>query len=203
MNLTVLLFDDFETLDVFGPVEIFGRLKGRYQVKFCSLEGGLIANNHGVSIPTHSIDAVMNEIEIFLIPGGYGTRQEVFNERLIEKIQEVASRCRYVLTVCTGTSLLAKTGLLDGLKATSNKKAFDWVVSMGEKVNWQRKARWVVDGKYYTSSGVTAGMDMALSFVAEKDGIEVAEQVARDIEYSWVRDSSDDPFAELYMKEPK
>lgn len=197
-NVTVLLFDDFETLDVFGPVEIFGRQKDRYQVKFCSLEGGLISNGHGVSIPTQSLDALLNEIEIFLIPGGYGTRQEVFNEKLIEKIREVASRCQFVLTVCTGTSLLAKTGVLDGLKATSNKKAFDWVVSTGDKVNWQRKARWVADGKYYTSSGVTAGMDMSLAFVAEKDGLEIAEQVARDIEYSWVRDSSDDPFADLY-----
>ncbi len=195
MNLTVLLFDDFETLDVFGPVEIFGRLKGAYTIRFCSLEGGLIGNNHGVSIPTEPIDQLSEEVEIFLIPGGYGTRKEVFNEALIDAIRKIASRCRYVLTVCTGTSLLARTGLLDGKQATSNKKAFDWVVTQGKKVSWSRKARWVVDGKFHTSSGVTAGMDMSLAFVADRQGMDTAEQVAKDIEYIWIRDKDDDPFA--------
>ena len=194
MNLTVLLFDDFETMDVFGPVEIFGRLTELFSVKFCSLDGGLISNRHGVSIPTEKLENLQDQIELFLIPGGYGTRKEVDNPELIKKITEVTQTCQYVLTVCTGTSLLAKTGLLDGRKATSNKKAFAWVVSTGPQVIWNERARWVVDGKFYTSSGVTAGMDMSLGFLEEHYGIELAERVAKDIEYVWIRDKDNDSF---------
>lgn len=194
MNLTVLLFDDFETLDVFGPVEIFGRLTEQFSIIFCSLDGGLIRNRHGVSIPTEKLEDVQKGIEIFLIPGGYGTRKEVDNIPLIQKIAEVSNACKFVFTVCTGTSLLAKTSLLDGRKATSNKKAFSWVVSTGPKVLWNERARWVIDGKYYTSSGVTAGMDMSLGFLEEHYGLELAQRVANDIEYVWIRDKDNDSF---------
>lgn len=72
------------------------------------------------------------------------------------------------LTVCTGSALLAKTGLLNMKKATSNKKAFAWVKSVNNNVKWVEEARWVVDGKFYTSSGVSAGMDMVLGFIRDQ-----------------------------------
>lgn len=194
MHITALLFDDFETLDVFGPVEIFGRLTDLYATRFCSLDGGLIKNRHGVSIPTEKLENVLDKTDIFLIPGGYGTRQEVNNTRLIELIKTIAGTCQYVLTVCTGSSLLARTGLLDGRAATSNKIAFQWVISNGNNVLWNERARWTVDGKYYTSSGVTAGMDMTLGFIEEKQGIATALRVAREIEYCWIRDKDNDSF---------
>lgn len=194
MHVTVLLFDDFETLDAFGPVEIFGRLTDLYTIRFCSLDGGLIKNRHGVSIPTEKLATVLDTIDIFLIPGGYGTRQEVNNTRLIELIKKIAGSCQYVLTVCTGSSLLARTGLLDGRVATSNKIAFQWVRSNGQEVLWNERARWTVDGKYYTSSGVTAGMDMTLGFIEERQGIDTAVRVAREIEYCWIRDKDNDSF---------
>lgn len=193
-NVTVLLFDDFETLDAFGPVEIFGRLTDIYSIKFCSLNGGLIGNRHGVSIPTETIESLISSTDILLIPGGYGTRKEVHNQELIEITKTISEACKYVLTVCTGTSLLARTGLLDGRKATSNKIAFEWVKTNGKDVLWNEKARWVVDGKIYTSSGVTAGMDMTLGFLAELHGIETAKRVATEIEYCWIQDKDDDPF---------
>ena len=99
-----------------------------------------------------------------------------------------------MLTVCTGTSLLARTGLLDGKKATSNKKAFEWVKTNGKDVLWNERARWTVDGKYYTSSGVTAGMDMTLGFLEERHGIELALRIATDIEYLWIQDKDNDLF---------
>lgn len=98
------------------------------------------------------------------------------------------------MTVCTGTSLLARTGLLDGKNATTNKIAFDWVMTNGKDVLWNKKARWVADGKYYTSSGVTAGMDMTLGFLAERHGIDLALRVATEIEYVWIQDKNNDPF---------
>jgi putative intracellular protease/amidase len=196
MKVAVLLFDNFETLDVFGPVEIFGRLTDSYQVSFYSLQGGIIQNAHGISIITKDFKEIENGVDIFLIPGGYGTRVEVNNILLIDKIRQISDLSKYVLTVCTGTALLAKTGLLDYRKATSNKRAFDWVVAQGTNVNWVRRARWVVDDKYYTSSGVSAGMDMTLGFLQDMHGVKFAREVAHTIEYTWQEDKHEDGFCD-------
>jgi putative intracellular protease/amidase len=195
MKVGVLLFEDFETLDVFGPVEIFGRLVGSYSVRFYSLGGGQVKNNHGVSILTEKFETGNVNFDIFLIPGGYGTRKEVGNKLLIDSIRQIASVSSYVLTVCTGSGLLAKTGLLDGREATSNKIAFAWAMTNGTDVRWNKKARWTVDGKYYTSSGVSAGMDMTLGFLAHQHGIEFARKVAFEIEYNWIEDKDNDSFS--------
>ncbi len=196
MNIAILLFEDFETLDVFGPVEIFGRIKDHYLINFYSQSGGLVNNNHGVAIQTEKLENIKSGVGIFLIPGGYGTRREVNNRQLIDKIKEISQVSNFVLTVCTGTSLLAKTGLLDGKRATSNKRAFDWVITQGEKVNWIRKARWTKDEKFYTSAGVSAGMDMSLGFLSDIHGVEFARKIAFEIEYNWIEDMEEDLFHE-------
>ena len=74
-------------------------------------------------------------------------------------------------SVCTGAGLLARAGILDGRRATSNKRSLDWVISQGPKVEWVPQARWVEDGKFATSSGVSAGIDMALAIIASICGI--------------------------------
>jgi putative intracellular protease/amidase len=194
MYIAILLFDDFETLDVFGPVEVFGRLTDKYSITFYSLNGGEIKNRHGVSLTTESVADINKNLEIFIIPGGLGTRKEVENKLLIEKITEISNSSKFVLTVCTGSALLARTGLLDNKKATSNKRAFSWVITNGEKVIWDNKARWTIDGKYYTSSGVSAGIDMSLGFLSDLYGIEFARRVAFEIEYNWMEDKDNDTF---------
>jgi len=194
MNVAVLLFDNFETLDVYGPVEVFGRLVVLYAIKFYSLIGGQIKNHHGVSVQTEKLEDIHDDTEIFLIPGGIGTRKEVENKLLLDKIIEVSNHSKYVLTVCTGSALLAKTGLLDGKRATSNKRAFSWVITNGSNVLWDKKARWTTDGKYYTSSGVSAGIDMALGFLNDRYGIDFARRVALEIEYNWTEDKDEDKF---------
>ena len=196
MNVAVLLFEDFETLDVFGPVEILGRLKQNYQkqISFYSLSGGLVNNSHGVSIQTKNIENLKNGTDIVLIPGGHGTRSEVDNSLFINKIREISNLSKFVLSVCTGSALLAKAGLLDGKRATSNKKAFDWVITQGENVRWVKKARWVKDEKFYTSAGVSAGMDMTLGFLNDLHGIEFARKVAFEMEYNWTEDMEEDNF---------
>ena len=194
MNVAVLLFEDFETLDVFGPVELFGRLKDKYQISFYSILGGLVKNSHGVSILTENIEDIKNGVDIFLIPGGHGTRKEVNNIELIDKIRTISQMSKFVLTVCTGSALLAKTGLLNGKKATSNKRAFDWVITQGENVTWIRKARWTKDDKFYTSAGVSAGMDMTLGFLSDIHGLEFARKTAFEIEYDWVENMEEDHF---------
>ncbi|MGE9311102.1 DJ-1/PfpI family protein [Niabella sp. CJ426] len=194
MNIAVLLFNDFETLDVFGPVEVFGRLTDLYTIKFYSLPGGQISNRHGVSLSTATLESITTPVEIFLVPGGFGTRTEVHNLLMIEKIKEVSDQSKYVLTVCTGSALLAQTGLLNHKKATSNKRAFAWVTGNGPEVQWDKAARWVVDGKFYTSSGVSAGIDMSLGFLSDQHGIEFARKVATEIEYNWMEDKDNDTF---------
>ncbi|MEP2279987.1 DJ-1/PfpI family protein [Maribacter sp.] len=193
-EIAFLLFDNYETLDVFGPAEIFGRLTDLYTLKFYSMDGGIVTNRHQVPIMTEKLADINKEPFAFLIPGGLGTRVEVENDELITSIKNISLSSTYVMTVCTGSALLAKSGLLDKRQANSNKRAFAWVVTNGPDVEWDKQARWKVDENYYTSSGVSAGMDMALGFLADRHGLEFARNVAWEIEYNWVEDKDNDTF---------
>ena len=108
----------------------------------------------------------LRRFDLILVPGGIGTRREVDNPRLLEWLNQRAAAAILVTSVCTGAALLARAGLLDGKRATTNKRAFAWVASQGPEVNWIKQARWVEDGKFATSSGVSAGIDMALALIA-------------------------------------
>ena len=192
MNINVILFSDFETLDVFGPVEVFGKVEN-YTIEYYSQQGGTISNKDGLKMETQKIDNIKIN-DVLFIPGGSGTRNEVDNIEFLSSIKVLAEKSKYVLTVCTGSALLARAGLLDGKKATSNKRAFDWVKSNSDKVNWIQQARWIIDGKYYTSSGVSAGIDMALGFISDLQGKDIAEAIAFRIEYNWQSDKEHDDF---------
>jgi len=194
MDVNILLFPDFETLDAFGPVEVLGKIE-RYHLHYVSIAGGMIVSRQGIQILTENIDDV-DTTGILLIPGGQGTRSLVDDDGYINKLTDIVLQSEYCLTVCTGSALLAKTGVLDYRKATSNKRAFEWVKSINTNVLWIDRARWVVDQKYYTSSGVSAGIDMALGFVADRFGHANAKKIANGIEYIWNADPDDDKFAE-------
>lgn len=193
MNVNILLFPDFETLDAFGPVEVLGRIE-QYRLRYVSITGGVIVSRQGIQVLTENINNI-DASGILLIPGGQGTRPLVEADGYITKLESVVSQSEYCLTVCTGSALLAKTGVLNNRKATSNKRAFEWVKSVNTNVLWIGRARWVVDQKYYTSSGVSAGIDMALGFVADRFGHEKAKEIAESIEYIWNPDPNNDLFA--------
>lgn len=193
MRIHILLFDDFETLDIFGPIEILARVE-EYELVYESLEGGIVRSAQGTQIVTSRLGKAEPD-SVLVIPGGRGTRTLVKDDTFLNRLSEFVQNAGYVLSICTGSALLAKAGALDGLKATSNKKALEWVMSVSDQVEWIRHARWVRDGKFYTSSGVSAGMDMALGFVGDLYGMQKAEQIAGDIEYIWNRDQNADPFA--------
>lgn len=193
MRIHILLFDDFETLDIFGPIEILARVE-EYELVYESLEGGIVRSAQGTQIVTSRLGKAEPD-SVLVIPGGRGTRTLVKDDTFLNRLSEFVQNAGYVLSICTGSALLAKAGALDGLKATSNKKALEWVISVSDQVDWIRHARWVRDGKFYTSSGVSAGMDMALGFVGDLYGMQKAEQIAGDIEYIWNRDQNADPFA--------
>lgn len=192
MDVNVLLFSDFETLDAFGPVEVLGRIE-KCRLRFVSTNGGIVKSSQGVAILTETLENV-DFSGILLVPGGQGTRQLINDSSFIEKLSDIALKSQYCLTVCTGSALLAKTNLLNGRKVTSNKRAFEWVKSVNTDVKWISHARWVVDGKFYTSSGVSAGIDMALGFISDRFGIKKATELAQSIEYIWNSNKEDDLF---------
>lgn len=194
MNVSVILFEDFQDLDVFGSVAVFGCLKDYYQICFRSMRGGLVKGSSGAGIITSPVNEVPGD-GIVLIPGGFGTRAEVHDVPFIDELRRICTEARFVLTVCTGSALLAHTGLLDGRRATSNKRSFVWVREQSSAVEWVPKARWVVDGKYYSSSGVTAGIDMTLGFVSDMHGEKAASGIASGIEHIRHENRDDDPFA--------
>lgn len=187
-HITALVFDEFETLDLFGPVEMLGSLKANDSFQFCSMNGGFINSVHGVPLATIAVADLPNPTDILLIVGGFGTRQLIEDSQFLDTLANLANDAKWVLSVCTGSALLAKAGLLDNRQATSNKIAWEWATSQSDKVNWIKKARWVVDGKYYTSAGVSAGMDMALGFISDRQGNDAAVQVAKQAEYRWASD---------------
>lgn len=197
-QVNIILFENFETLDVFGPVEVFGALPNMFKLNFISLEGGIISSSQQVKIETNISPKAFEEDSILFVPGGMGTREEVKNDKLIKLIKELSVQAKFILSVCTGAALLAGTGLLKGRKATTNKRAFNWVTDQDKDVLWVKKARWVQDGNIFTSSGVSAGIDMSLGFIEFLNGKEKALEISNRIEYKWNEDREWDPFSELY-----
>jgi putative intracellular protease/amidase len=194
-RIAVVLFDGFETLDAAGPIEVFGQVQAeQIETECCSLYGGLIRSSQGFEVSTSCFKKAAGA-DAVLVPGGMGTRALALDAQYVAALKEFVEPAAYILTVCTGSALLARTGLLDGRQATSNKMAFSWAVSQGPDVDWQCRTRWAKDGRFYTSSGVSAGIDMALAFVADVFGNDAAEETARRIEYCWNNDSKNDPFA--------
>ena len=96
------------------------------------------------------------QFDVLMVPGGMGTRPLVDDPAITGFVRQQDGGTRWTTSVCTGAAILARAGVLDGRNATSNKRAFDWVKTQSDKVRWQGRARWVEDGKYVTSSGVSA-----------------------------------------------
>ncbi|MBN1215888.1 MAG: DJ-1/PfpI family protein [Candidatus Lokiarchaeota archaeon] len=197
MEISTILFNHFETLDAFGPIEILGRLKEQFKIKIYSLDGGIVYSNQSIPVLTDNILEIPNNDFILLIPGGLGARNEINNQKLINIIQKKGMIANYILSVCTGAALLAKTNLLDQKRATTNKRRFIWVKSINKNVMWIKKARWVVDGNIYTSSGISAGIDMTIAFIRDLLGEKIAMRQCQEIEYIWNKNPKNDPFADL------
>lgn len=198
MRIHVLIFEGFEALDVVGPLTFLASLPEAV-VTYYSYQGGLVSNQKGLSIMTEMLREAP-ACDLLLVPGGRGVRSLVTDDDFLTALKHVASQSTYLLSVCTGSALLACAGLLDGKAATTNKQAYDWVTSLSQQVGWKPIARWIVDGRIYTSSGVSAGMDMALGFIADQYGQALAEDFAQRAEYCWNADFDQDTFAVLRKK---
>jgi transcriptional regulator GlxA family with amidase domain len=197
LRVGTLLFEGFELLDVFGPLEMFGLLGERARILMLAEHAGHIRSTQGPAALAEASIHEPRELDVLLVPGGMGTRREVSNAGLIAALARQCGASRYVASVCTGSGLLAKAGVLDGRRATSNKRAFAWATSQGPKVDWVKQARWVEDDRYFTSSGVSAGIDMALALIARLFDRDTSLEAANRAEYQWHEDRDWDPFAAL------
>ena len=204
LRVAVALFPGFTVLDVYGPVQAFascrlptpdGGFHRLYEIWSLAERPGAVKSGEGPSSYAEYSFADAPDYDILLIPGGFGTRAAVNNPGFLAQLSAACERARVTATVCTGSALLARTGRLDGRPATSNKIAWNWVIQQGPRVHWIRQARWVDDGTIITSSGVSAGIDMTLSLIARLQSLEIARTAARNMEYRWHEEASNDPFA--------
>ncbi|KAF8715258.1 Class I glutamine amidotransferase-like protein, partial [Rhizoctonia solani] len=151
-------------------------------------------------LPTKTFSEVgSKQFDIILIPGGDNTRPGEPSKALTEFLEAQVPGARYVLSVCTGSWVLATLGFLDGKRATTNKFLFNEIKSTTSPlIHWVPRARWVVDGKFWTGSGVTAGQDMGLAFLKALQGTEFALAAKNVMEFRAVTSADDDEFADVF-----
>ncbi len=204
LTLGVVLYPGFELLDVYGPLEMLSNVPpSRLRIVTIAEQAGPVASgagaNPGVFDGPRTIAAydfsTAPELDLLLVPGGFGTLAQLNNEKLLAFLRARAAAAQITTSVCSGSAILARAGILDGHRATSNKRFFSLASSQSDKVEWVHAARWVDDGPVMTSSGVSAGTDMALALIARLFGEELAQGIADGTEYQWHRDASVDPFA--------
>ncbi|KAL0950330.1 hypothetical protein HGRIS_010301 [Hohenbuehelia grisea] len=148
--------------------------------------------------PTYTIDE-NPQLDVLLIPGGPGTRIAYNNTKIIDYVRRTYPKLKYIISICTGAQVLAKAGILDGKRATTNKFSWQEMVASGPTVNWVPCARWVVDGNIWTSSGVAAGIDLSYAFVAEVFGNKtLTDRAANILEIDIHKDPHWDPFCKIW-----
>jgi len=195
-TLGAILYPDFELLDLYGPLEMFGSLEGACRIVTVSDEVGAVASTQGPKTVAEYSYADCPPLDLILLPGGWGTLAELENENLLSFLRERSETAEYTMSVCSGSAILARAGLLDGRRATSNKQLFKLATMQSDKVDWVEQARWVEDGTFVTASGVSAGTDMALGVIANLYGEDKAQSVADFTEYQWHKDADSDPFVQ-------
>ena len=185
----ILLFNEVEVLDFAGPFEVFSvtTLEDGHKpftVKTITEDGAIIHARNGLKVqPDYSFHDE-NSFDIVIIPGGYGAEEiELHNPRVIEWITQQATRVQYMTSVCTGAFLLAKAGLLDGLKATTHWMDIERLTTEFPAVDVQRQVKFVDEGHIITSGGISAGMNMSFHIVAKLCGEQIAAATAKRMEY--------------------
>jgi transcriptional regulator GlxA family with amidase domain len=189
-NVAILLFDDVEVLDFAGPFEMFAVTgpsdsQRPFNVYTVAEKPGPITARNGLSInPSYTISNCPTP-DILIVPGGRGTRREMHNPVLLDWIKAHAARAELTLSVCTGALLLAKSGLLNGLAATTHRSAFGLLREVAPNTTVYEDRRIVDNGQIVLSAGVSAGIDLALHVIARLLGEDVARATAYHTEYDY------------------
>ena len=206
-----VLFPEFQAIDVFGPLDALNVLSWRRENMTLAMLARTLepvstrvtnpAYNRFNStfgqnvLPSHTFTDAP-PLDVLIVPGGAGTDADVGTE--IDFIRRTYPSLQYLISVCTGAGLLARAGLLDGRNATTNKALWHATIALGPRVNWITHARWVQDGNLWTSSGVSAGIDVLFAWMEAVFGNDTATEVANSLEYERHLNASWDPFAELW-----
>jgi len=193
-TLGAVFYQGFELLDVYGPLEMFGSIGPELRIVTVAQKAGPVASTQGPkTLAEYGFDDCP-ALDLILLPGGIGTLAELENQEMLAFLRRHSAAAQVTMSVCSGSAILAKAGLLDNRSATSNKQFFSLATAQSKKVKWVEQARWVEDANMFTSSGVSAGIDMALAVIAHLYGKERAEQIAAWTEYEWHQDAAWDPF---------
>jgi transcriptional regulator GlxA family with amidase domain len=197
-TVAILLFNEIEVLDFAGPFEVFGVADRKanprpFRVITVAERGPVYARN-GLSInPTYLLNDHPTA-DIIIVPGGgghqtdgtpFGSRREMDNPAVINWIRRTAEQAELVLSVCTGSFLLGKAGLLDGLAATTHYLAVDGMQQAAPNTELRPTERYVDNGKIITSAGISAGIDLSLYVVGRLLGKDVADETARYMQYDY------------------
>lgn len=196
LNVGIVIFDQVEILDFCGPFEVFSvtstyiapqtqRKHGAFKVFTVAEQNLLVTTRGGMLVQPHFTIMDHPHIDIVVVPGGFGTRKEIENPVLMEWIAKITQQTRLNTSVCTGSFLLGKVGVLAGHSATTHWASLDRFAQTFPKVQVQHDVRWVDDGTVITSAGVSAGIDMSLHVVERLLGREQAEETAKQMEYVW------------------
>ncbi|KAI8800875.1 class I glutamine amidotransferase-like protein [Cladochytrium replicatum] len=206
LKIAAVLFPMWELLDLMGPLCVLIKAAEHSTDPVASdttfsFVGLTTETNESAShlptIPSYDF-ATAPQFDVLIVPGGIGTRSAAFDPVILDFLRRQAPLAKYIVSVCTGSCVLANAGILDGRRATSNKMHFG-VMSMfaREKVTYVHKARFVEDGKVWTGSGVSAGVDLGFALAAKLFGADAAKAVESEWGYEPLADG-DDPFASIH-----
>jgi transcriptional regulator GlxA family with amidase domain len=187
-TVAILLFDDVEVLDFAGPFEVFAvtdELSGHqlFRVVTVASERRAVRARNGLSInPDHTL-ADCPRPDILIVPGGAGTRAVMKDPGIIAWIRSVDAAAEIVASVCTGSIVLGRAGLLDGLAATTHHECFELLREHAPRSTVVETGRFVDNGRVLTAAGISAGIDMSLHLVQRLHGVATAARTARYMEY--------------------
>jgi putative intracellular protease/amidase len=180
-NIGILVYDGVNELDVMGPRYVLGQAMG-VKTRLIGLKPGNIKTVMGVEIVPNTVIDSVSQLDILIIPGGFkGTIEAAYNTRLHDWIRKIDQTTKYTGAVCTGGWILGATGLLQGKRASTNWYREEEFLKKYGAI--PANERYTQDGKYWTSAGVTAGMDMALAIMKDIYGDRYAEAIMLDMEY--------------------
>jgi len=184
-TLGFLIFPGFQLLDAAGPMGAFEMPLRTidpppYELRVFAPEAGLVKSSVGVAMPAEGIDAAPR-LDTLVVVGGWGVREVFRQEAVLNFIRDQASTARRVASVCSGSMLLAAAGLLDERRATSHWGRSRQFPRLFPKVKFEPDRIWVRDGKFWTSAGVTAGIDLALAMIADDHGEDMALKTAQEL----------------------
>jgi transcriptional regulator GlxA family with amidase domain len=184
-EIGMLIFEDFQLLDAAGPISVFempmrGMTPPPYRLTVYSLEGGPVRSSCGVQMMSAPLPVTLT-LDTLFVSGGEGTRKMMHDAAFLDAVRDVSARTRRTCSVCSGSFLLAAAGLLKGRRATTHWRRSSAFERSFPETTLDADRIFVRDGKFWTSAGITAGIDLALALVEDDLGDGVAREAAREL----------------------